>query len=52
MQFHVEETQAALCSDGNEKWWQDGLTEGNIRTLDKFLVVSDLTLGLLRRSTL
>jgi len=40
MQFHVEETQAALCSDGNEKWWQDGLTPQNIRTLDKFLEYS------------
>lgn len=40
MQFHVEETQAALCANGNEKWWQDGLTEGNMRTLDKFLEYS------------
>ncbi|KAF7363572.1 4,5-dihydroxyphthalate decarboxylase [Mycena sanguinolenta] len=40
MQFHVEETQAALCSEGNDKWWQDGLTPQNIRTLDKFLEYS------------
>ncbi|KAJ7109521.1 4,5-dihydroxyphthalate decarboxylase [Mycena epipterygia] len=40
MQFHVEETQAALCLDDNEKWWQDGLTPQNTRTLDKFLEYS------------
>ncbi|KAJ6497004.1 4,5-dihydroxyphthalate decarboxylase [Mycena vitilis] len=40
MQFHVEETQAALCADGNDKWWQDGLTTQNVRTLDKFLEYS------------
>ncbi|KAJ7905661.1 4,5-dihydroxyphthalate decarboxylase [Mycena olivaceomarginata] len=40
MQFHVEETQAALCADGNEKWWQDGLTPQNTRTLEKFLEYS------------
>ncbi|KAJ7632759.1 4,5-dihydroxyphthalate decarboxylase [Roridomyces roridus] len=40
MQFHVEETQAALCSDGNDRWWEDGLTPQNTRTLDKFLEYS------------
>ncbi|KAJ7057944.1 4,5-dihydroxyphthalate decarboxylase [Mycena amicta] len=43
MQFHVEETQAALCRDGDGsdgKWWQDGLTAQNRRTLDKFLEYS------------
>jgi len=36
LQYHVEETQTAL---GNQ-WWQDGLTEQNRRTLDKFLEYS------------
>ncbi|KAF7297233.1 4,5-dihydroxyphthalate decarboxylase [Mycena indigotica] len=43
MQFHVEETQAALCKEGDGsdgKWWQDGLTAQNRRTLDKFLEYS------------
>ncbi|KAJ7049715.1 4,5-dihydroxyphthalate decarboxylase [Mycena amicta] len=40
MQFHVEETQAAMCGDGQEKWWEDGLTTQNRRTLEKFLEYS------------
>ncbi|KAJ7222275.1 4,5-dihydroxyphthalate decarboxylase [Mycena pura] len=41
LQFHVEETQAALCArGGDERWWQDGLTPQNRRTLDKFLEYS------------
>ncbi|KAJ7504241.1 4,5-dihydroxyphthalate decarboxylase [Mycena galericulata] len=37
LQFHVEETQAVMCGDGEDKWWQDGLTPQNRQTLDKFL---------------
>ncbi|KAJ7117812.1 4,5-dihydroxyphthalate decarboxylase [Mycena epipterygia] len=40
LQFHVEETQAVMCGDGEDKWWQDGLTAQNRRTLDKFLEYS------------
>ncbi|KAJ7046952.1 hypothetical protein C8F04DRAFT_215303 [Mycena alexandri] len=39
MASHVEQTQAALCSDGKEKWWQDWLTPQNTRTLEKNLEV-------------
>ncbi|KAJ7142180.1 4,5-dihydroxyphthalate decarboxylase [Mycena filopes] len=41
LQFHVEETQTVMCADGGEqRWWQDGLTTQNRRTLDKFLEYS------------
>lgn len=40
LEFHVEETKSALCRDGGNRWWQDGLTEQNRRTLDKFLEYS------------
>ncbi|KAJ7917558.1 4,5-dihydroxyphthalate decarboxylase [Mycena leptocephala] len=40
LQFHVEETQAVMCNNGEDKWWQDGLTAQNRRTLDKFLEYS------------
>ncbi|EIM88379.1 4,5-dihydroxyphthalate decarboxylase [Stereum hirsutum FP-91666 SS1] len=40
LEFHVEETKAALCRDGENRWWQDGLTDQNRRTLDKFLEYS------------
>ncbi|KAJ6514981.1 4,5-dihydroxyphthalate decarboxylase [Mycena vitilis] len=40
LQFHVEETQAAMCGEGENKWWQDGLTPQNRQTLDKFLEYS------------
>ncbi|KAJ7212962.1 4,5-dihydroxyphthalate decarboxylase [Mycena pura] len=35
-----KETQAAMCRDGEDKWWQDGLTRQNRRTLEKFLEYS------------
>lgn len=36
----MEETQSALCAEGQEKWWEDGLTPQNRKTLDKFLEYS------------
>lgn len=40
LEFHVEETKVALCGDGENRWWQDGLTDQNRRTLNKFLEYS------------
>ncbi|KAJ7599555.1 4,5-dihydroxyphthalate decarboxylase [Mycena floridula] len=45
MEFHVEETQKAF---GQDRWWADGLTPQNEKTLDKFLEYS-YTQGLAKK---